>query len=177
MLKHLAARSTAWNTNWLAELPWVMLALCAAANLETGVYPSLLVTGQQPALPSQLVVERSNIDNASSFGRELSSAMANQHFVENPWHDKKSRARVPDDLWTAKRVLVRADKVQPSLAPKYTVPTVYYTDGGGVFGYSWTTIQTRCLLTDFVLFMRMRRFGQHQTRLSTVVLMTMCCRL
>ena len=108
--------------NWLTELPWVMLGLRAAANLETGVSPSLLVTGQQPALPGQLVVERSNIDNASSFGRELSSAMANQRFVENPWHDKKSRARVPDDLWTAKRVLVRADKVQPSLAPKYTGP-------------------------------------------------------
>ena len=108
--------------NWLAELPWVVLGLRAAAILETGVSPSLLVTGQQPALPGQLVVERSNIDNASSFGRELSSAMANQHFVENPWHDKKSRARVPDDLWTAKRVLVRADKVQPSLAPKYTGP-------------------------------------------------------
>ena len=28
----------------------------------------------------------------------------------------------PEDLWTAKRVLVRADKVQPSLAPKYTGP-------------------------------------------------------
>ena len=49
--------------------------------------------------------------------------MANQRFVENPWHDKKeSRARVPDDLWTAKRALVRADKVQSSLAPKYTGP-------------------------------------------------------
>ena len=49
--------------------------------------------------------------------------MANQRFVENPWHDKKkSRARVPDDLWTAKRVLVRADKGQPSLAPKDTGP-------------------------------------------------------
>ena len=107
--------------NWLAELPWVMLGLRAAANLETGVSPSLLVTGQQPALPGQLVVERSNIDNPSAFGRELSSAIANQRFVENTWHDKKkSRARVPDDMWTAKRVLVRADKVQPSLAPKYT---------------------------------------------------------
>ena len=42
-----------------------MLGLRAAANLETGVSPSLLVTGQQPALPGQLVVERSNIDNAS----------------------------------------------------------------------------------------------------------------
>ena len=100
-----------------------MLGLRAAANLDTGVCPSLLITGQQPALPGQLVVERPNIDNASSFGREISSAMANQRFVENPLHGKKnSRARVPDDLWTAKRVLVRADLVQPSLAPKYTGP-------------------------------------------------------
>ena len=61
-----------------------MLGLRAAANLETGVSPALLVTGQQPALPGQLVVERPNIDNASTFGRELSSGMANQLFVENP---------------------------------------------------------------------------------------------
>ena len=75
------------------------------------------------AFPGLLVFERSNIDDASSFGRELSSAMANQRFVENPWHDKKnSRARFRDNLWTAKRVLVRVDKVQPSLAPKYTSP-------------------------------------------------------
>ena len=80
--------------NWLAELPWVMLGLRAAANLETGVSPSLLVTGQQPALPGQLVVERSNIDNASSFGRELSSAMVNQRFVENPWLTRRSREPV-----------------------------------------------------------------------------------
>ena len=37
--------------HWLAELPWVMLGLRAAANLDTGVSLSMLVTGQQPALP------------------------------------------------------------------------------------------------------------------------------
>ena len=117
-LKKLAAYSTSGKTKLVSRV-----TVSNAANLETGVSPSLLVTGQQPALPGQLVVKRSNIDNASSFGRELSSAMANQRFVENPWHDKKkSRARVPDDLWTAKRVLVCADEVQPSLAPKYTGP-------------------------------------------------------
>ena len=76
-----------------------MLGLRAAAHLETGVSPSLMVNGQQPALPDQLVVEQSNINNPSSFGRELPSAMESQRFVENPWHDKKkSRVRVPDDL-------------------------------------------------------------------------------
>lgn len=111
------------RTNWLAELPWVMLGLRAAANLDTGVSPSILVTGQQPALPGQLVVQRASIDDTSSFGKELSSAMAAQTFNENPWHGKqRGRSHVPHDLWTATRVLVRADKVQPSLVPKYTGP-------------------------------------------------------
>ena len=48
--------------------------------------------------------------------------MAAQTF-ENPWHGKeKLRTRVPQDLWTTKHVLVRVDKVQPSLEPKYTGP-------------------------------------------------------
>ena len=74
MLKNSLRARLLGRPNWLAELTRVTLGLHAAANLETGVSPSLLVTGQQPALPGQLVVARSNIDNASSFGRELSSS-------------------------------------------------------------------------------------------------------
>ena len=44
------------RANWLSELPWVMLGLRAASILDTGVSPSILVTGQQPTLPVQLVV-------------------------------------------------------------------------------------------------------------------------
>ena len=58
---------------------------------------------------------------------------AAQPFHENPWHEKRrsrfygrekrrSRLYVPNDLWTTKCVLVRADKVQSSLVPKYTGP-------------------------------------------------------
>ena len=100
-----------------------MVGLRAAANLNTGVSPSMLVTGQQPALLGQLVASRANIDDASAFGKELASAMAAQTFRENPWHRKeKLRTRVPQDLWTTKHVLVRVDKPQPSLEPKYTGP-------------------------------------------------------
>ena len=69
-LKKLAACSTSGKTKLVSRVTVGKLGLRAAASLETGVSPSLLVTGQQPALPGQLVVERSNIDNASSFGRE-----------------------------------------------------------------------------------------------------------
>ena len=83
------------RANWLAELPWVMLGLRAAANLDTGVSPSTLVTGQQPALPGQLVVSR-----ASSFGKELASVMAAQTFRENPTFEKLRKPRVPQDFGT-----------------------------------------------------------------------------
>ena len=111
------------RVNWLSELPWVMLGLRAASNLDTGVSPSILVTGQQPTLPGQLVVQRPTIDDASDFGRKLASAMAAQTFHENPWHKKRrGHSYVPLDQWTSKFVLVRADKVQSSLVPKYTGP-------------------------------------------------------
>ena len=112
------------RANWLAELSRVMFGLRAATNLDTGVSLSQMVAGQQPTLPGQLVFQRANIDNASVFGRELASAMAAQRFIENPWHGKaKLRTQVPQDLWTAKKVLVRVDKVQHSLEPKYTGPS------------------------------------------------------
>ena len=87
------------------------------------VPPSILVTGQQPTLPGQMVVQRPTIDDASTFGRQLASAMAAQTFHENPWHEKRRvNSNVPHDLWTVKCVLVRADKVRSSLVPKYTGP-------------------------------------------------------
>ena len=51
------------------------------------------------------------------------TATAAQRFTENPWRGKvKMRTQVPQDLWTANRILARVDKVQPSLEAKYTAP-------------------------------------------------------
>ena len=72
--------------NWLAELPWVLLGLRGAANLETGCLHHCWVPVSNPLCQASWLL----------------------------WHDKmKSRTRDPDDLWTEKRVLVRADKVKP----------------------------------------------------------------
>ena len=85
------------KSNWMAELPWVMLGLRAASNLDIGISPSILVTGQQPALPGQLVVQCASIDDASVYGIELASAMSAERFTDNSWHEK-ARATVPQDL-------------------------------------------------------------------------------
>ena len=88
ILKNYLRARLLGTVNWLSELPWVMLGLRAAFNLDTGVSPSMLVTGQQPTLPGRLVIHRTTIDDASNFGRKLASAMAAQTFHENPWHEK-----------------------------------------------------------------------------------------
>ena len=56
-LKNSLRASLLGRTNWLAELSWLMLGLHAAANIDTGVTPSMIVTGKQAALSGQLIVQ------------------------------------------------------------------------------------------------------------------------
>ena len=100
---HRCLKNSLWSrllgkSNWMAELPWVMLGLRATSNLDTGVSPSILATGQQPTLPGQLVLQRAEIDDASTYGHQLASAMAVQRFTRNSWHGKENvRVKVPQN--------------------------------------------------------------------------------
>ena len=109
--------------NWLAQLPWALLGLRSAPNTDTGLSPAVMVYGQLPDLPGQMVLPKNEINDFSSFGAELSSAMASQKFTTTPWHGAEKRATfVPRDLHTCKSVLIRVDAIQPSLQPRYTGP-------------------------------------------------------
>lgn len=109
--------------NWIAELPWVMLGLRSAPNLDTGVSPALLVMGQHPALPGHLITPRNDILDHTAFSESLARAMDAQVFRGNPWHGgDRSVRRIPPSLQTAASVLVRRDCIQNSLEPKYDGP-------------------------------------------------------
>jgi hypothetical protein len=109
--------------NWLAELPWVMLGLRSAPNLDTGVSPALLVMGQHPALPGHLVVPRDDIIDHTAFSERLSKSMEAQQFTSNPWHGGERTGRpLSQALREASSVLIRCDRLQGSLAPKYDGP-------------------------------------------------------
>ena len=56
-LKNSLRASLLGRANWIVELSWVMLGPHAAANIDTGVTPSMMVTGQQAALSGQLIVQ------------------------------------------------------------------------------------------------------------------------
>ena len=109
--------------NWIAELPWVMLGLRTTPNLDTGISPALLVMGQHPALPGQLVIPRDDIVDHTAFSERLARAMSAQVFSGNPWHGGEQSGRpVPQALVDASSVLVRRDRLQGSLEPKYDGP-------------------------------------------------------
>ena len=109
--------------DWLKHLPWVLLGLRSAPNTDTGVAPAVLVYGQNPDIPGQLVIPKNPIECHTDFGEQLARVMADQSFRKTPWHgaDKRTVYENPD-LRKAKYVLVRNDLVQPSLAPKYSGP-------------------------------------------------------
>jgi len=109
--------------NWIAELPWVMLGLRTAPNLDTGVSPALLVMGQHPALPGHLIIPRDDIIDHTAFSERLARSMKAQVFAGNPWHGGEQSGRpVPRSLEEATSVLVRRDRLQGSLEPKYEGP-------------------------------------------------------
>ena len=117
----LRARLFGWH-NWIAELPWVMLGL-TTPNLDTGVSPALLVMGQHPALPGQLVIPREDIIDHTAFSERLAHAMSSQVFAGNPRHGGEQSGRpAPQVLSDASSVLVRRDRLQGSLEPKYDGP-------------------------------------------------------
>ena len=135
-----------------------MLGLRAAANIDTGVSPSMLDASQQPTLPGTSAVSRADIDDASAFCKQLASAMAAQTVRENPWHGKgRLRTRVPQYLWTTKKVLVRVDKLQPSLVHKCTCPFRFLR--------RWCTFFRLRLENrgNNVFIVRLRPFYQHDT--------------
>ena len=106
---------------WIQELPWVLLGLRAAPNLDTGVSPSVLVTGKQPALPGQFVLPRKQITDYTSFSQDLCRAMKSQTFSGNPWHGG-DKAHNQSTIFDAKSVLVRHEGHIGTLAPKYDGP-------------------------------------------------------
>jgi len=111
------------SKNWLAQVPWALLGLRSAPNTDTGLSPAVLVFGQHPDLPGQMVLPKKEIGDFSAFGAEFSSAMAAQQVNKTPWHGADKRPTfIPKDLQTCRSVLIRSDAIQPSLQPRYTGP-------------------------------------------------------
>ena len=120
--------------NWLSQLPWALLGLRSAPNVDTGISPAVLVYGQQPVLPGMMVLPRDEISDLSAFGETLAQAMSKQSFSGPSWHGGKTRkSYVPKDLQSCDYVLLRVDSVQPSLNQKYSGPYRVVKRGEKVF--------------------------------------------
>ena len=56
------------RANWFAELPWVIASVGKSRHQHFAVY---VLTGQQTALPGQLVIQKANIDDAFSIRQRV----------------------------------------------------------------------------------------------------------
>ncbi|CAB4046266.1 Transposon Ty3-G Gag-Pol poly, partial [Paramuricea clavata] len=109
------------RTNWLSELPWALLGIRNAPNTDTGVSPAELVFGErlnQPGEPDNKIIETEQ----NTFANLLKTAIAAQTPKRPEWHKGRPNSYVPKELDKCEKVLVRRDRVQPGLRPKYDGP-------------------------------------------------------
>ena len=111
------------DKNWLEQLPWVLLGQRTTPNSDTGIAPALLVYGQHPDLPGPIVLPKDDITSYQQYSQQLATVMNQLEFTTVPWHGgEKKPTYVPKTLMDCEYVLIRVDKVQPSLCPRYTGP-------------------------------------------------------
>ena len=109
--------------NWLLQLPLVLLGHRTTPNYDTGITPAVLVYGQNPELPGQLAQPQEDIYDYSAYAQALAQAMNQFKFSDKQWHGGERRdTHIPPSLVDCEYVLVRVDKIQPSIRQKYAGP-------------------------------------------------------
>lgn len=110
------------NSNWVKELPIVLLGLRAAARSDNGVSAAEMVYGQTIKLPGEFYefTDKTSFDSLG-YVKQLRETI--QKFKPKPGEHKDARALfVHPDLKVCDYVFVRNDTVRRSLQPPYDGP-------------------------------------------------------
>ena len=112
------------SSDWLQELPWVLLGPRATPKEDLGCSTAELVYGSVFRLPAEFVQESAS-KIASERLRQLRVALETLMPVPPRWQQKVSRehgAAVPDLPRGARYIFVRIDAVKPALSRQYEEP-------------------------------------------------------
>ncbi|CAB4045877.1 Transposon Ty3-G Gag-Pol poly [Paramuricea clavata] len=110
------------RSDWLAELPWVLLGLRNSPNTDSGISPAELVFGEPLRLPGNLQAKPASISH-ETWAAQLRNSISAQSAPSPEWHTAtKPTSYIPKDLDRCEQVLIRQDRTVPSLRPKYTGP-------------------------------------------------------
>ncbi len=109
--------------DWLNELPWVLLALCAAPHEESVVSTAEAVYGAQLVLPGQFLGQAES--PSPSFFKDLRKSLSGASVTPHPHYTSATAeppAAPPEALMKAWMVLVWRDGHLPFLSPHYSSP-------------------------------------------------------
>ncbi|CAB4046156.1 choline ethanolamine kinase [Paramuricea clavata] len=110
------------RTNWLMELPWVLLGIRNQPNTDSGIAPSDYVFGGKVRFPGQPTFPVSH-QPPSTFLERLRNAMSNQIIKKPEWHlAADSKFNIPSELKTCSHVLIKEERKLASLRQKYVGP-------------------------------------------------------
>jgi hypothetical protein len=115
-----ALRARAAGPDWFNHLPWVMLGIRAAWRLDGSYSPAEAVYGAQPVLPGQYLSQPE--PPAAPFLGDLQDVLGGRAPRSTAHHCTPAPDRLPDELLSARYVLVRRDAAQPPLQPLYDGP-------------------------------------------------------
>jgi len=111
------------NTDWMSELPWVLLALRAAPREESASSAAEAVYGTQLVLPGQFLGQPES--PSPTFIRDLKGSLSGAPIIP-PRHNTAAAdvhpSGPPEALMKARMVLVRKDGHVPPLTPLYSGP-------------------------------------------------------
>ncbi len=111
------------GSDWLNELPWVLLALCAAPHEESAVSVAEALYGAQLVLPGQFFGQAES--PSPSFFEDLSKSLFSASVTPHPHYTcaaAEPPAAPPEALMKAWMVLVWRDGHLPPLSPLYSSP-------------------------------------------------------
>ena len=132
----LMARS-ATSTNWLADLPLVMLGLRTALKEDLHCSAAEMLFGQQLSLPGALVSGETVPSGASvdpeNYAQDLSHRMASLKFTSPTWHGHYGDLQRDPRLDTCSHVFVLNCAVKPPLTRPYKGPFKVLSRGAKEF--------------------------------------------
>jgi hypothetical protein len=128
-----ALRSRLSGANWLQHLPWVLLGIRSTPKGQHGLSPAEAVFGEKLSLPNEVLVSPPASEAEAVSLTERMASFSPSPPVHHARSATPDKTVLPSSLWLSKFVLVRIDKQQSSLSPRYEGPFLVINRSPKVF--------------------------------------------
>ena len=111
-------------SDWMANLPFVLLGIRASARDDTAITPAHLVLGAPLRLPGEFFLPGARSPSASAFVVDLQQSLQDMTPFPADFHrsQRQSQCSVPRSLSSCPAVFVRVDAVKKPLTQPYVGP-------------------------------------------------------